>query len=224
MQLAGDRIGLPTGGAVVSSARLVAAVPEVRSAPTPINPSGITMARPEYCEVKGEIHSVDPAAPPIRFQVNLPTEWNGEALHQGGGGYDGNVVTALGALPRAPDTTPYPITLGYVTFGSDGGHEGNDASFAVNQEALVNFAYGHVPGGDHGGANAPSKVDLFGMLATWVDRGRAPAENIEAAEYGPDRRVKRAKPLCAYPTYPQYTGKGDPNIAASYRCVPVAAR
>ena len=95
----------------------------------------------EHCEIKGEIPPVDPAAPPIRFQVNLPTDWNGKALQMGGGGFDGTVVTGVGPLPRAPDTAPVPIARGYATFGSDSGHEGNDATFASNQEALINFAY-----------------------------------------------------------------------------------
>ena len=134
-------IGLPTKGARLTSARLLPATPHTKTAPTPFNASGVTLARPEYCEVTGDIAPVDSAAPPIRFQVNLPTEWNGKALHMGGGGYDGTVVTAIGAGPRAPDTAPYPITRGFATFGSDSGHEGNDASFALNDEALVNFVY-----------------------------------------------------------------------------------
>lgn len=514
-------ISLPTRGAVITSTQLIPASAETQSPPSPFNPSGVTLARPEYCEVKGDIVPVDPTAPPIRFQVNLPSQWNEKALHQGGGGYDGTLVTALGALPRAPDTTPYPITRGYATFGSDGGHDGNDASFALNQEALTNFAYGHlkkthdvamslikarygrlprltyfvgqsgggrqglevaqrfpndydgvvvtapainysnlmmrftdvatalgrsggflntaeiqafgdaalaqcdrndgvadgivgdylacnfnasvvrcaggtdsgdnclsdaqlatiaavyrptewkdasgkpimtyprfligggeskpgnmpqwitgrapmprpqpagkdmnlqqlgigvaayygnsavrylvvkdpsfdtfafdpkpyatqvvdavkllasnnpdlrpfqkhggklimlhntadlavspvatinyydavvkavgrslveqfarlyvVPGGDHGGANAPSKVDLLGMLDRWADGGQAPGEDAIAQEFGPDRTVIRSKPLCAYPNYPKYAGQGDPNAAASYRCTP----
>ncbi len=43
----------------------------------------------EYCQVNGAIAPVDPAAPSIRFQVNLPTNWNHKALHYGGGGFDG---------------------------------------------------------------------------------------------------------------------------------------
>jgi len=95
----------------------------------------------EHCEIKGDIPPTDPTAPPIRFQVNLPTEWNGKALQMGGGGFNGTVVTGLGAVPRAPDTTPVPVARGFVTFGSDSGHQGNDASFAANEEALTNFAY-----------------------------------------------------------------------------------
>jgi feruloyl esterase len=75
-----------------------------------------------------------------------------------------------------------------------------------------------VPAGDHGGGNAPSKVDLLGMLDRWVVNRQAPTGTEIAEEYGPDLRVMRSKPLCAYPMYPQYMGSGDKNAAASYRC------
>src|SRR5689334_8054138 len=57
-----EMIGLPTKGADIKSARLVAAAPETNT-PTRGNGIGVTLARPEYCEVKGEIVSVDSAAP-----------------------------------------------------------------------------------------------------------------------------------------------------------------
>lgn len=144
IRIAADNIGLPTKGAVIAGARLVPAASQTEGNAGRGNPPGGTMARPEYCEVTGQILPVDPTAPPIRFQVNLPTDWNRKALHMGGGGWDGTLVTGLGGAPRSPATTPLPITRGYVTFGSDGGHEGNDAFFALNQEALLNFAYGHM--------------------------------------------------------------------------------
>jgi feruloyl esterase len=75
-----------------------------------------------------------------------------------------------------------------------------------------------VPGGDHGGANAPSKVDLLGILDKWVVNGQAPTGTEVAEEYGPDLRVIRSKPLCAYPSYPEYVGSGDKNAATSYHC------
>jgi hypothetical protein len=40
-----------------------------------------------------------------------------------------------------------PLTIGYITFGGDSGHRAqdtNDASFAVNDEALLNFGYMHI--------------------------------------------------------------------------------
>ena len=138
--LAAAAIGEPSGGAAVKEAKLVAADPQHTDKPTPFNPSGIVPARPEFCQVTGEIAPVDPMAPPINFEVNLPTQWNGKALQMGGGGFDGNVVNGLGALPRAPDAAPLPINRGFVTFGSDSGHTGNDATFAANAEALTNFA------------------------------------------------------------------------------------
>lgn len=119
------RIGLPTQGASITKARLVPA-------------SGKT---PVHCELEGRIYPVDPAAPPIRFQVNLPSPWNQKAMQFGGGGFDGSVVTGKGNVPHAWPDSLTPLQRGYATFGSDGGHQGNDpdASFALNDEALRNF-------------------------------------------------------------------------------------
>jgi feruloyl esterase len=45
--------------------------------------------------VLGGIHAVDPTAPDIKFEVNLPTRWNNRMLQMGGGGFDGTLVTVL---------------------------------------------------------------------------------------------------------------------------------
>lgn len=123
--VAPELIGLPTQGAVVTKARR-------------INAWGQT---PAHCEVLGKILPVDPKAPPIRFQLNLPVAWNGKALQFGGGGFDGSVVTGKGNVPHAWPQSLTPLERGYATFGSDGGHSGSDpdASFALNDEALRNF-------------------------------------------------------------------------------------
>ena len=119
-------IGLPTTGAAAISASLV---------DDPVNG--------RFCKVLGAIHPVDPAAPDIHFQVNLPVDWNRKALQIGGGGYDGTLVNAEAARFPAPDK-PSPLKQGYATFGSDSGHvaqPGQDAAaFAANAEALQNFA------------------------------------------------------------------------------------
>lgn len=119
------QIGLPTEGASVTSARLVPA-------------SGKT---PSHCELKGWIYPVDHTAPSIGFQVNLPSPWNQKALHFGGGGFDGSLVTGKGNVPHAWPGSLTPLQRGYATFGSDSGHQGSDpdASFALNDEALRNF-------------------------------------------------------------------------------------
>lgn len=125
-------IGLPTSGAIVVGA----------TATTDTDGSGTAR---DYCVVTGNILSVDPTASPIRFQVNLPKLWNRKALQYGGGGTNGTVVTALGPYSGAPTNIPTPLANGYVTLGSDSGHDAAgkppfDTSFALNQEQLLNFA------------------------------------------------------------------------------------
>ena len=122
-------IGLPTSGAVVKTAALVAA--DAKD-----NPNG------EYCAVKGVIVPVAADAPNMEFQVNLPTNWNSKALQFGGGGYDGVLVTGLGPAGLQPANVPNPLKQGYVTLGSDGGHKGSnpfDGVFGLNDEALLNY-------------------------------------------------------------------------------------
>ncbi len=82
-----------------------------------------------------------PAAPSIGFQVNLPSAWNGKALQFGGGGCNGRVPNTVGVAPHGIASAPTPLAQGYVTPASDSGHQApdaNDASFALNEEALVN--------------------------------------------------------------------------------------
>jgi pimeloyl-ACP methyl ester carboxylesterase len=96
----------------------------------------------QFCKVLGAILPIDTQAPNINFEVNLPNNWNGKALHFGGGGYDGVLVTGLEQVRFGPENKPTPLREGYVTFGSDSGHAGSpaDGSFALNGEALDNFA------------------------------------------------------------------------------------
>ena len=43
----------------------------------------------EFCKVLGGIRPVDPSAQDIRFEVNLPTNWNHKAVQVGGSSFDG---------------------------------------------------------------------------------------------------------------------------------------
>jgi len=124
-------IGLPTTGADILSAELIAATAEGNS-------------NGEYCKVLGAIHPVDYTAPDINFEVNLPSTWNGKALQFGGGGLNGTVVTGLGRYAKQPDAEATPLARGYVTLGSDSGHQsagGFDGTFYLNREALENFGH-----------------------------------------------------------------------------------
>jgi feruloyl esterase len=136
--VAGD-IGLPTLGARVDKAdRLPELAPYVDPDGEHLLP---TLAR---CVVQGSIVAVDANAPPIRFAVNLPLAWNGRALQSGGGGLNGVVVSApgnkaSGRFDPIPLDRPYPVNLGYATFGSDSGHQNPDTTFMRNDEALRNW-------------------------------------------------------------------------------------
>jgi hypothetical protein len=138
IQIPPSAFSLQTTGASVGAAVIVPA--------TPPGPTAVG----EYCRVTGGIHPVDPLAPSILFQVNLPTTWNGKALQFGGGGYNGTVARGIGNVPSGPIDRPVPLGQGYATFGSDSGHEAAppysttvaslDARFGLNDEALQNFA------------------------------------------------------------------------------------
>ena len=102
-------------------------------------------ANPAFCEVLGRIELISPNTPPIRFELNLPVEWNGRALQYGGGGFNGVVITGLGLPPAMPFDAPSPLARGFATYGTDSGHESEPGeppqAFALNDEAFRNFAY-----------------------------------------------------------------------------------
>ena len=87
----------PMKGVTIESATLVAPTPLMVRPKVPFSPPppeiAIAPALPEYCRVIGAIAPADPRAPPIRFQVNLPTQWNGNSLQYGGGGFNGVLIT-----------------------------------------------------------------------------------------------------------------------------------
>ena len=126
-----SRINLPTSGARIESATLVKK----------------TEALPEHCRLLGEIAPVDPKAPQIKFQLNLPPHWNGKTLQYGGGGFNGVLITGLAPLRDAPNAMPAPLAQGYATFGTDSGHQSSAypplevAAWALNEEARTNFGY-----------------------------------------------------------------------------------
>ena len=109
LKIAANEIGLPTNGATIASAQ---------SAAVPADPTAQGATR-EYCKVLGAIAPVDPNAPPINFEVNLPAQWNGKAVQYGGGGSNGTLITGLAPLRDARRDTPVPIARGFATWGTD---------------------------------------------------------------------------------------------------------
>jgi hypothetical protein len=105
----------------------------------------IAPANPAFCKVLGHIDSRDPNAPPISLEVNLPADWNGRSLQYGGGGFNGVLITGLGLPPAYPFDKASPLARGFVTYGTDSGHEAKPGeppqAFALNDEAFENFAH-----------------------------------------------------------------------------------
>ena len=105
----------------------------------------VAPANPAFCKVLGHIEPTDPKAPPIKFEVNLPTDWNGRSLQYGGGGFNGVLITGLALPPAYPFDKPSPLARGFVTYGTDSGHEAKPGeppqAFALNDEAFENFAH-----------------------------------------------------------------------------------
>ncbi|MBB2926776.1 tannase/feruloyl esterase family alpha/beta hydrolase [Paraburkholderia silvatlantica] len=124
-------IGLPTNGALVLSAAMI-----------PATATGNLNG--DFCRLTGVIRAQSAGTPDIRFEVNLPSRWNGRALQFGGGGYSGVVVTGTGPMPFSPDRAP--LARGYATFGDDSGHNGtsSEANFGLLEEAVTNFGYAHL--------------------------------------------------------------------------------
>ena len=138
-------VGLPNGGTTIDSAVLTpaSALSVAPGGPTPV--SRISPQTPEFCKVLGRILPVDKTAPPILFQVNLPTNWNGRNLQYGGGGFNGVVITGQGLMVAGRFDQASPLAQGYVTYGTDSGHQNKPGeapqAFAANEEAFVNFAH-----------------------------------------------------------------------------------
>ena len=111
-----------TSEAECTAAKLGSSVP-VSAIGEPV--SGVTLSEPRwnaaaksggpYCTVNGSIAPVDtaPTSKPINFQVALPSTWNGRSAQLGGGGMNGTIPGLAG--PQ--------LAQGYVTYGSDSGHQ-----------------------------------------------------------------------------------------------------
>lgn len=137
LKIAASDIGLPTTGATITSAQMQT---------VPADPAVPMSGTREYCKVLGAISPVDRNAPPIKFEVNLPAQWNGKAVQYGGGGSNGTLISGLNPLRDARRDTPVPVARGFATWGTDAGHQNEtlaeERAFALNDESLINMAYG----------------------------------------------------------------------------------
>ncbi|RQV07378.1 tannase/feruloyl esterase family alpha/beta hydrolase [Burkholderia cenocepacia] len=134
-------LGEPSSGAIVTAAVFKPAVPDARNASN----TAIVQGTPDYCQVLVDIKPVDPSASTTKVEVNLPATWVGKSIQFGGGGLNGTLVTGLAPAKQQGPETPLQLTQGYVTLGTDSGHQNTagvaGGAFALNDESLRNYAY-----------------------------------------------------------------------------------
>jgi len=98
---------------------------------------------PPHCHVVGSFEQrtgSDGRGYAIRFAINLPDNWNGRFLYQGGGGLNGSLGEPLGNRFAGPKSA---LAQGFAVASTDSGHAGSgfDASFMADQQAMLNFQY-----------------------------------------------------------------------------------
>jgi len=118
-------------------------------APNPF--AGPTPALPEHCEVIGRFNErtgVNGQRYAINFHLRLPTTWNGRFFFQGGGGSNGAIGNALGALQGQQPSVA--LALGYAVVSQESGHDnmtnndperGGTQTFGLDPQARRDFGY-----------------------------------------------------------------------------------
>jgi len=93
-------------------------------------------------------------------------------------------------------------------------------SAAGTQTASANSRLYIAPGVAHcGGGDGADSADLLAAMMQWVEAGKAPG-TLEASKRDPGTgKARFTRPLCQYPRWPRYDGKGDINQASSFACV-----
>lgn len=146
---------------------------------------------------------------------------------------DPGALYAMAALNDATNADLHP-------FLAAGGklllwHGGNDAALSwkataayheqvvdamggrANTDAFVRFYV--APGVNHcAGGPGADNADLLGALDRWVTRQRPPG-TLRATKTDPDTGATLlSRPLCEWPAYPRYKGRGDPTRAINFEC------
>ena len=89
---------------------------------------------PEFCLVQGLIQ------PEIRFEIGLPSDWNGRLYMFGNGGFAGESLAAPGRV----NTRNAAIRRGFATAQTNTGHDASReplATFAASPQKVVDYAY-----------------------------------------------------------------------------------
>ena len=110
----------------------------------PAGPGGAAANVPAHCLFRVMLDPRPSRIEGVGFgtgiELRLPLDWNGRLLFQGGGGLNGSLNPAFGRVGGFPSA----LERGFAVVSTDGGHQGRsvmDSSFAVDQQAKLDFAY-----------------------------------------------------------------------------------
>ena len=166
--ISASEIGLPTGGAKITSTALTNAT---------IN-KNIASTFPEYCTLTGVIYPYASGGININFKVAIPTQWNQKSWQFGGGGTDGSVpgLTAPSTSAMLPSNVYRPLALQYATYGGDSGHSSGNTwidnpNFPILSESFQNFYF-----------DALKKTHDAAVAVMNMMYGKAPAVNYFAGQ------------------------------------------
>src|SRR5688572_6624162 len=104
---------------------------------------GAETTLPPHCHVGGSFErrtGVDGKQYAIGFAINMPANWNGRFMFQGGGGLNGAIREPVGGQAAGERTA---LERGFAVVATDSGHQGSgfDGSFMADQQALLNFQF-----------------------------------------------------------------------------------
>lgn len=111
-------------------------------------PFGPPNRLPAHCEITGIMQQrfgIDGQRYAIRFHLRLPEHWNGRFFFEGGGGSEGVLGSAIGAVEAG---TPNALARGFAVVAEDSGHDntidsdparGGAVAFGFDPEARANY-------------------------------------------------------------------------------------
>jgi len=110
----------------------------------PSGPAGASVEAPDHCLVRVMIDARPVGLADLSYgtgiELRLPARWNHRFFFQGGGGLNGVLLPAVGAVGQFPSA----LSRGFAVVSTDSGHRGRnaiDSRFGVDQQAKLDFAY-----------------------------------------------------------------------------------
>jgi feruloyl esterase len=174
----------------ITGAKMVPAAPAGTVPYGPFTKVTIPVALPEHCRVEGVINRRKGAGGVeygMGFALNLPSNWNGRFMFQGGGAYNGTINEPRGLGAGFGDDPA--LANGWAVIATDSGHKGApfDTTFMRDQQAALDFAFNEVPTVTNLGKNLVKEV--YGRVPDHsysVGCSTGGREGMTAAERYPD--------------------------------------